>query len=668
MLMRRSVALLTAAAALLAPAVARGSQITMVRSSAFQIFYAAGAGERNALVITQHDCGDILQPDCKGYFDFTDPHVQLKTFSDHCLGLPAHTIRCYYSDPDDVGAPYHSNAPAIIIVNVTLGDGNDSAQLQMNASFARIDGGSGNDVLTGEGSTAMTLIGGSGNDVLTPVDSTQTAIGGSGDDVIYAPPTQCQQAPMGDLPYQGPSTGFGALPRLIDGGPGTDLISFAKQFSYCGSDDYGNPYERGVVFSLSKAAKHVERVENIRGTIALDTLTGDKRANWISGDDGIDHIYGGGGDDILIGGGGGTGYEVGYDSSGDILHGGPGDDSLQGSGDNDYLDGGSGNDRLLGGNGDNLLIGGAGDDRVIGGENRDVVIAGVGRDIYRGAKNICLCIGIYLPVVDSISYRSYKKPVTVTEDGIANDGENGEHDTVTGFEEIIGGSSNDVLHGTPAADVLFGNGGNDKLYGEEGSDALYGGRGNDLLSGGDGTDELVGSFGADRLSGGDGADVLLGGSGADTFSGGSGFDVVYYSDHKAAVTVTVDGLANDGNGTDNAPVLEVAAAVDGGGTSKQQPPTRVPSDNVHTDMERLVGTARADVLTGGPLGIHLRGDAGNDKLIGGPGNDTLDGGDDDDVLVGRAGTDAFLCGPGSDRVTDLHAGENRSACELSGKP
>jgi Tol biopolymer transport system component len=72
---------------------------------------------------------------------------------------------------------------------------------------------------------------------------------------------------------------------------------------------------------------------------------------------------------------------------------------------------------------------------------------------------------------------------------------------------IRGSVNDDVLNGTPRADVICGLGGDDVLRGL---------RGNDRLLGGDGDDTLVGGGGRDVLDGGEGDDDAIGGPGRDT--------------------------------------------------------------------------------------------------------------------------------------------------------
>jgi len=153
------------------------------------------------------------------------------------------------------------------------------------------------------------------------------------------------------------------------------------------------------------------------------------------------------------------------------LLGGPGDDTLSGETGSDRLNGGAGDDRLVGFGGGDVLHGGAGADTV------DYDPAGVFLNRHDG--------------------------VTVTTDGVADDGFAGDHDNVEpDVESVQGTSGDDSL--TTAAGVLTGLGGDDTLtittgggteYGGIGADDLHGGPGYTLLSGGLDDDTL---FSADN--------------------------------------------------------------------------------------------------------------------------------------------------------------------------
>ncbi|NQZ68360.1 MAG: hypothetical protein HRT89_09835, partial [Lentisphaeria bacterium] len=100
----------------------------------------------------------------------------------------------------------------------------------------------------------------------------------------------------------------------------------------------------------------------------------------------------------------------------------------------------------------------------------------------------------------------------------------GYNDGIFDFSEILGGSNDDFYFGDDLDNIFIGNAGNDVLYGFAGVDLLDGGSGDDKLFGGAGTDALIGDVGDDYLIGGDGSDLLDDGLGSDIINGGMGDD------------------------------------------------------------------------------------------------------------------------------------------------
>lgn len=182
----------------------------------------------------------------------------------------------------------------------------------------------------------------------------------------------------------------------------------------------------------------------------------------------------------------------------------------------------------------------------------------------------------------------------------ADDGEAGEGDDIQeDIENLIGGAG---------ADTLTGN---------ENSNVISGGAGNDSISGGSGNSVCTSDV--DVLNGGDGNDTFVMGPVADCgdeVNGNAGTDKVDYQFRTAALTITVDGSANDG--------------------------LPLEGDNVKTDVEIIVGGAAGDTITGGNGNETIHGGAGNDIINGGGGNDTLIGNAGNDILNGGAGDDLFI--------------------------
>jgi Ca2+-binding RTX toxin-like protein len=334
---------------------------------------------------------------------------------------------------------------------------------------------------------------------------------------------------------------------------------------------------------------------------------------------------------------------------------------------NGTLDGGDGNDNitidyngiytLIGGNGNDKLVsqgsaclmqGGAGNDTLLGGLEYDTLDGGTGADVMTGSSSGGNDNEGTLGS-DVADYSSRINGVTVTLDGIANDGEAGEGDNVTIVGILIGGSGNDNLTGdysyvtqySSHGATLIGNGGNDilnngeKIVGGAGNDKLIGRTSDDFYAIGD---SLDGGDGNDTLQGGGNNDMLVGGLGSDLMKGGGGFDIVDYSARKNNLTVGIGTQADDGEAGEK--------------------------DNVWLDVEEVIGGSGNDKLTGNATNCVLLGLAGNDTLTGGGGVDALHGGSGNDKLFGLAGNDFLDGGQGIDTL-DGGSGADKAAKDPS---
>jgi Ca2+-binding RTX toxin-like protein len=396
------------------------------------------------------------------------------------------------------------------------------------------------------------------------------------------------------------------------------------------------------------------------GGSGTDTLIGGPGRETLDGGDGNDtSVDGGGGDDEVTGGpgddtvAGGDGNDrldfPGADpledqSAGvDVLDGGAGDDQLNGGPDRspqegDSLRGGSGTDTAdysqraaslaialdgvpndgQAGEGDNVA---ADVENVIGGSGRDTLIGSGAANVLDGRDADDTLLG------GSADDR--------LEGGAGNDTLMGED----GGDILTSGDGDDALGGGNGNDVLSSGGGSDALTGDDGNDMLAGGAGSDRLDGGPGDDRLngaevglVGGDGDDRLNGGGGADVLLGGPGNDRLDGGlgpdgisgeEGTDTLTYEDRTNAVTVRLNGLADDGE--------------------------KGEGDNVGADVEIVLGGAVWDTLTGDRNPNTLIGGSGEDLITGNDGPDVLQGGDATDLIRARDGSaDSVDCGNDGD--------------------
>ena len=196
--------------------------------------------------------------------------------------------------------------------------------------------------------------------------------------------------------------------------------------------------------------------------------------------------------------------------------------------------------------------------------------------------------------VDAVDYYDPKKrPFSFTDDRFANDGMG--HDRIRDDVELyVGGDGNDRFS--------FVGSGRHIVFGTLGDDSMVGGPGPDVLDGG---------YGADP-------------AGVDAPSN----DTVSYAGRLGGVTVTLDGVADDGAPGEHDEVLPTVEHVVGTNVPDTLVgPASVPDGRAY----RLDGLDSGDVLTGG---------AGTDLIDAGPGDDV--------VIVKGGGKDAVRCGLGND--------------------
>ena len=145
--------------------------------------------------------------------------------------------------------------------------------------------------------------------------------------------------------------------------------------------------------------------------------------------------------------------------------------------------GGSGNDTIIGDSADNILTGGAGNDTMSGNDGNDTFMAtvGDGNDTYNGG-----CGKRHLRPV-----RHQRASHRVPGAGTATSTQTGT-DTLSGIENVIGGSGSDTITGDGADNILIGSAGIDILSGNGGNDTFIAtiGDGNDTYNGGGGIDML----------------------------------------------------------------------------------------------------------------------------------------------------------------------------------
>ena len=441
---------------------------------------ANGPGELNALAVSVNSAGDIVFTDSAPITDGDGPTgCSASGNTATCPGALGYHFDL--GDGDDtatVGAVANGGQTS------TGGDGKDTLtggplgdNLDGGLDNDVVDGGAGNDVLTG-GPGADQLRGGAGADELHGGDGPDNLDGGAGADTLTGD--------EGDDVEQGgddnDTLDGGAVVGCI-GGTGEDQLGGGNgDDSLCGGPGPSSGKDNDVL-NGGAGEDHAWYLRTAAVTVSLDGGAGDGESGESDnvGSD-VEDVTSGFGADTLIG-----------NDSRNVLDGGPDGDSLSGLGGNDVLldsGGDSAADRLDGGSEDDVLAAGAGPDVYIGGDGEDAVTDYAGRNW----------------------------PVSVTLDGVADDGGAGEGDNVgADVEDVTGGSAADTLIGNASDNELVGGAGDDTISGRDGNDGLSGGAGRDTIDGGAGRDDLVGEAGADTLKSQDGqTDRLNCGGGTDT--------------------------------------------------------------------------------------------------------------------------------------------------------
>jgi Ca2+-binding RTX toxin-like protein len=539
------------------------------------IFYVADAGEVNDLTVTLD--GDT--------YTFTDPGATISP-----------GLNC-----DPGASPSEATCPAagVTDLEISVSDGDDRVVVGP-ATPSIIRGETGGDSLTGGG----------GDDRLEGDEGDDELNGGAGDDELNGEPLR--------------STSTGT--NVLDGGPGADLLNGGA-----GVDSVQGGAGNDTIFGLA----------------GVDDLDGGDDSDDLSGGDGNDSMRGGAGDD-RVGSDATSIFGLPPERGDDTLDGGLGDDVLRpGSGptdgitDNDLLGGGEGVDSVVY---DKRLSpvavfkdsapndGGAGEsdnvaddvERLVGSQAEDLLVGGPAGDVIDGARG-----------ADTIRGGGGSD----TLDGGTEDAEGDDVSGGDGDDQIRGNAGDDALAGEGGNDLVEGGGGADRALGGEDADSVTGGPGIDDIDGGPGDDVLDGSSvgpvgideadtvtggpGDDSLEGGDGDDTMAGGTGVDTMSGEAGRDTVEYAGATAAVAVTLNNRADDGQ--------------------------RGERDNVRTDVENVSGGGVDDTFTGSAGVNTLDGSSGEDFVDGRRGRDELEGGGSVDVVRARDGrADVVDCGPSTD--------------------
>jgi len=499
------------------------------------------------------------------------------------------------------------------------------------AGVASNDGYGGTDTLTSieniEGSTF--------GDILKGDDSLNVIVGGDGDDVVYG--GKGSDTLSGDAHIDGDVLRFD---DLTEAGVRLDLSSGEAAYIADDSTDKFSGFE------------------SYYGTNQGDELIGSPVADDVNTLGGDDLLNASAGSDILDGGLGSdtmdyssltgvSSISVTLDETTPVtVNVAGGDDDTIVNVEN--VIGSSGDDYFGGDTSDNRFEGRDGDDEFIASAGADVMFGGVGMDTvdYSGFASAGF--------IDVTLLGDSQSTVSVA---------GSDNDVISGIENVVGTSGDDIIVGDDQANVLEGDGGDDTLDGGAGDDLILGGTGDDIVLASEGADTSEGGAGIDTIDYSDlptgqsievtllesadatvtiaggmnqtvrGIENVIGTNSDDTISGDAlsnhisaqgGDDVIGAS----AGVDTLDG--GDGNDTADYSVLagiqRINVTLDEGNLSPVQV-TGGANDQV-ANIENIIATDGNDTLIGDGQDNRLEGRLGGDTLVGGAGNDILDGGDD----------------------------------------
>ena len=358
--------------------------------------------------------------------------------------------------------------------------------------------------------------------------------------VVNAQTVTCPRDPVNPAP---PAAPFAPINRLtLRMNAGTDRFTNQDVAIDVSEEDSGDPGSKSVFSGpgddqintgtgndIVDSGQGNDSVAAGLGNDTISTGAGDDDGDGDEGSDlvntgtGVDDIDGepgfNDGADVLDGGPGANdeiqydegegGVSVSMNSLPDDGHAGEGDnligfEDLRGTNDDDTVNADDGDSRIQTFAGNDVISGGGGDDEVTPGVGSDVFDGGAGNDeayqfgpsdgpdIFNGGPG----------TGDAATFGGGEEdlePVTINQDGVANDGHAGEGDNLTGFEGMTGTGGADTLIGGEESNVLEGLGGNDTLVSGGGNDKVDAGPGDDAINALGGRDEVDCDTGFDSL-------------------------------------------------------------------------------------------------------------------------------------------------------------------------
>ena len=465
---------------------------------------------------------------------------------------------------------------------------------------------------------------------------------------------------------------------------GSGRISDAAGTDWLDYSAYSTPVTVRLSTGAATGTAGVGGLENVVGGSAADVLEGDGHANELwgnagddlaSGLDGDDVLDGGSGDDRLLGGRSNDVYRFGPASGSEadrvdefMSEGG---DTLDFSGLDTAVEVNLRSNTIATSPGRTVtvdtsgnwafferVLGTDGDDRFVPNGSQNRIAGGGGNDRYQILPAVLGSVALFEADSssggqDTIDFGGFTTGVTfdlnAAESTLASGlvvrlRDEAGNAAPWHFENLLGGSGDDVLTGNDLDNVLDGGDGDDTLAGRRGNDRLLGGAGDNWLAGGVGDDVYVlvdaATAGVTTLT------EDAGSVGGGMLSPG-GVDTIDLSALTTAVTFDLSVTTNtigsltiellDASGAAASAYFEIVI----GSLTQANALTGNDADNL------LVGGMAADTLTGGGGRDILIGHFGNDVLIGdggsgaadrdllfgGYGADQLHGGDEEDLLA-----------------------------------
>jgi Ca2+-binding RTX toxin-like protein len=507
---------------------------------------------------------------------------------------------------------------------------------------------------------ADTIRGGTGNDTFTGGSGNDTFYGEAGDDLFISSYND------------GDNTYYGGTTDEING----DTIDYSgitnSEYKVVGDLSNSNISVYNSLDVLQKTDT-IYNIENLTGGAGNDTLRGNTSKNTLKGGAGNDTLYVSEGGDRLFGEAGDDTFifENGIDGSGAVIDGGT---TSQTNGDTiDYSELTDGVAlRLMGTSYSGVTVGVSANHHTI--RNINNIIGSQGDDVIEGDSTNNILDGHLGNNTISFENSGAKVVVNIGDEvtigGItynANQatGSTIGTDTITNFQNIIGGSGDDTLIGNSSPNIIYGGIGQDFIFGGDGDDKLYGEDGNDIISGGKGNDTIDGGEGNDTVTYIDASSVIVTLRGATYGSGYVTYGAENFTDRLYSIENVIGSDGNDtiqGNEADNTldgglgnNTVSYSGAASGVSVdlSLQGTNQNTLGDGIDylLNFQNLIGSSHNDILKGDSNTNIISGGAGDDTIYGVGGSNYLYGGTGNDTIYGKvSGSDFIDGGTGNNKV------------------